>query len=142
MGEGEPWVPLPADEPYPLLAGAKPFSKESQLRPGRERRRGRIVATYSEWQTIREEKRGPCRCCGYTRSRMNLHHLISRAQLGDDVPDNCVPLCGSGTEGCHESVHMRKPIALQLLAASLTDAEYAYVVGKLGEGGMARLFGV
>jgi hypothetical protein len=27
-------------------------------------------------------------------------------------------------------------------AASLTDAEYAYVIGKLGEAGMERLFGV
>lgn len=35
----------------------------------------------------------------------------------------------------------RAPDTLAALAASLTDAERAYVVGKLGEDGLVRLFG-
>jgi len=34
------------------------------------------------------------------------------------------------------------PVDLEAVASSLTDAEYAYIVGKLGEGGIERLFGV
>jgi hypothetical protein len=77
---------------------------------------------------------------------MHLHHLVSRAQLGDDVAANLVPLCAR----CHERVTEHRPIfigglmvdPLPLVAESLTDAEYAYCVGKLGESAMQRLFGV
>lgn len=57
---------------------------------------------------------------------------------GDDVADNLVPL----RQACHDRVTRRDSGALRDLASNLTDAEYAYVVGKLGEGAMGRLFGV
>jgi 5-methylcytosine-specific restriction endonuclease McrA len=67
-----------------------------------------------------------------------MHHLIPRGHGGDDVPDNIVPLHSA----CHGAVTSRAPGALHAVVRSLTDAEYAYVIGKLGEGGTARLFGV
>lgn len=67
-----------------------------------------------------------------------MHHLVARSALGDDVENNLVPLC----QIHHGLVTQRVPPMLKLLAESLTSAEYAYVVGKLGEGAMQRLFGV
>ena len=43
---------------------------------------------------------------------------------------------------CHDAITRGWDTARAILAANLTDAEYAYVIGKLGEGGMERLFGV
>jgi hypothetical protein len=54
------------------------------------------------------------------------------------MADNIVPLCLD----CHLAVTLRKPLECRELAESLTDSEYAYVVGKLGEGALGRLFGV
>lgn len=123
-----------------LLTDAKPYSKESQLSRGTRRYR-RKVASPKMWQAIIAAKRGPCRVCG-SPLRSSYHHLVPRSIGGDDVPANIVPLCGDGTHGCHGKVEMRQAVALAVVAESLSDAEYAYVVGKLGEGGMERLFGV
>jgi 5-methylcytosine-specific restriction endonuclease McrA len=123
---------------------AEPFPKAKQLARG-ERRYRRKIASPKQWQAIRAEKLDgqPCRVCFVTEYRPDfgakeLHHLVSRSALGDDVAENLVPLCGS----CHQRVTMRQAGALRWLAESLTDAEYAYCVGKLGEGAMERLFGV
>lgn len=43
---------------------------------------------------------------------------------------------------CHRHVTENSMPYLRPLAASLTDAEYAYIIGKLGEAGPERLFGV
>jgi len=70
---------------------------------------------------------------------IEFHHLVSRAMGGDDIEDNIVPLCRRH----HELVTFSPGgESTRALAASLTDSEYAYVVGKLGESGPARLFGV
>ena len=37
---------------------------------------------------------------------------------------------------------MREPAHCRLMLTRLSDAEYAYAVGKLGEGGLERLYGV
>jgi len=122
---------------------ADPFPKRKQLaRP--HRRAKRHVATRAEWARIVAEKQGPCRVCcdpghnGSLFGRIQLHHLVPRALMGDDVADNLVPLCLV----CHQAVTERRPLELRELAEMLTDAEYAYVIGKLGEGAMERLFGV
>ena len=47
-----------------------------------------------------------------------------------------------GFTGCHGLIEARDRNAMRQLAENLTDAEYAYAVGKLGEGAMHRLFGV
>ena len=35
---------------------------------------------------------------------ISIHHILPRGQGGDDVWENLVPLCGSGTTGCHGGV--------------------------------------
>src|SRR5579862_5274422 len=108
--------------------------------PKATRTRGRTFATREQWDTIREAKlyTGYCRLCGRARLSCEAHHLIPRASGGDDVPDNIVGLCPT----CHGEVTRNSPAHRAALGALLTDAEYAYIVGKLGEGGMSRLFGV
>lgn len=112
------------------------------MKTGRPRRYRRKVAGPKQWQAIRAEKPGPCRVChgkfGYVRTKLEMHHLVSRAHGGDDVADNLVPLCPT----CHDLVSRYETEARAILAESLTDTEYAYIVGKLGEGAMQRLFGV
>lgn len=114
-----------------------PFSKARQLARGKERRRFRHVATPKEWQKIAAAKQGPCRICG-DPGWNELHHVQPRSQGGSDVAENILPLC----VGCHSDVTHRRQPALRLLAASLTDAEYAYLVEQRGEGGIDRLFGI
>lgn len=116
------------------MTDAKPYPKASQLARG-ERRYRRKVASPKQWQAIIEAKRGSCRGC-YATGVVEFHHLVPRVHGGDDLADNIVPLCAS----CHRLVTERRVHPARFV--SLTDAEYAYVVGKLGEGGMERLFGV
>lgn len=107
------------------------------------------MASPKQWQAIIAAKGSKCRLDDEWQAdgsvtlfgrpvRIEYHHLVSRARGGDDVEDNIVPLC----RDCHEAITRRKSMQMQMLARSLTDAEYAYVVGKLGEGAMERLFGV
>ena len=105
------------------------------------RTKGRKRATWEEWQQLRGEKIGHrkwCRVCETLVGPLELHHLVPRSMQGDDVAANLVPLCSV----CHQNITRRDQAALSDLAKVLTDAEYAYVVGKLGEGGPERLFGV
>jgi 5-methylcytosine-specific restriction endonuclease McrA len=127
----------------PVLVSGEPDPKSRSLARG-ERRRFRHKATKDEWARIVKQKVGPCRVCcdpisnGHGFPVVEFHHLVSRAQGGDDVADNVIPLCNP----CHEQVTRRNPVDLGCIRVSMTDGEYAYVVGKLGEGGMERLFGV
>lgn len=118
-----------------------PYPKSRQLARG-ERRYRRKVASPKQWQAIIEAKQGPCRVCakwgttsGYP---IEYHHIIPRSLGGDDVVDNVIPLCSVD----HRLVTENKADRLRIVAESLTDAEYTYVIGKLGEGAMERLFGV
>lgn len=109
----------------------EPFSKDAQLARG-DKREARHVADKDEWARIAEAKQGPCRVCvlpasnGSYWKQIELHHLVARAQLGDDTEDNIVPLCRT----CHAAVSAYNPFALAALAASLTDSERAYVASK------------
>lgn len=109
------------------------------------RRRGRKMATRDEWLRLREVKLTGCRVCLFTYRDaeplfppLELHHLVPRSLGGDDVEDNLIGLC----QGHHRHVTAREDATLFAVAATLTDAEYAYIIGKLGEGGPERLFGV
>src|SRR5882724_10345243 len=84
----------------------------------------RHKADIDEWKILRKLKLGPCRVCECVFGvEIGLHHLIPRSLGGSDVPDNLVPLCGSGTTGCHGAVEARTLVACQLLRASLTLRE-------------------
>lgn len=125
------------------LLEPRPYQKDSQVGAGRPKKYRRKVASPKQWAAIRADKLDVwlCRICFEAKAE-SLHHLVSRAQGGDDVPDNLVGLCGSGTTGCHGDVESRKPDALKTLSVFLSDAEYAYCVSKLGENALERLFGV
>lgn len=115
----------------------EPYPKVTQLRRG-EKRRPRIRANRQEWNRIAAVKSKACRICNSDSPLVELHHLIPRSQLGDDVPDNIVSLCGD----CHRGVHLREPAHCRLLLSRLSDDEYAYAVEKLGEGWAERVYGI
>ena len=121
---------------------AEPFPKSRQLARG-ERRYRRKVASPKQWQAIIAAKQGPCRACvnvqgnGRDLGIVEFHHLVPRDLGGDDVADNIVPLHSY----CHGLVTDRAAPFLRAVADSLTDAERAYIVGRLGADGMRRLFG-
>lgn len=102
----------------------------------------RVKADRAGWERIREEKLTgrSCRVC-VAFIAGTLHHLVPRSLGGDDVADNLVPLCGSGTTGCHGLVEARDPWACSLLGFRLTEAERAYVIGKKGEAFLHRYYG-
>ena len=111
---------------------------DPKVKPRGERRYRRKVASPKQWAAIRAEKLDRCRACFVTNEPLQLHHLVSRAQHGDDVAANLVPLC----RYCHAAVTNRRAEALAAVARRLEDDEYAYVISKLGEGAMERLFSV
>jgi 5-methylcytosine-specific restriction endonuclease McrA len=121
---------------------ADPYSKETQLhRPFRRYRRK--IASAKGWQKIVDEKQGPCRICsdpasnGRLHSRIEFHHVVTRQDGGDDIPDNIVPLCPQ----CHGSVTARKAGYGLLLLLSLTVAEHAYMVKRGGKDYPSRVYG-
>jgi hypothetical protein len=45
---------------------------------------------------------GVCPLCGrLVNTDLSRHHVVSKGQGGDDVPENLVWACGDGTRGCH-----------------------------------------
>lgn len=118
---------------------ADPYPKTTQLERG-PKRPSRIKASPQEWAIIRAAKHGPCRANGLLcEGRVELHHIVPRSWGGDDLADNIAPLCSTH----HREVTDRSaPLILERLAESLTDDEYAYCIGKLGEGALERLFGI
>jgi hypothetical protein len=101
----------------------------------------RIVDTMATRRVVRNEPR--CRLCPKRARFVDVnedgveivitgvtgHHLVKRSQQGDDVDDNIVPLCGSGTTGCHGEVE-RSREARSRLREKLTAANVAYCVAK------------
>lgn len=50
-------------------------------------------------------KRYCCLCGKYVGNNIELHHIIQRADRGDDTEDNCIPLCFN----CHAEVKSYNP---------------------------------
>ena len=102
----------------------------------------RVKADKAGWERIREEKINgrSCRVC-VAFLAATAHHLVPRSLGGDDVEDNLVGLCGSGTTGCHGLVEARDPWACSLLGLRLEPAERDYVIGKKGADFLARYYG-
>jgi hypothetical protein len=119
-----------------LVTDAKPFPKSVQLARHEQKYR-RKVASPKQWQAITAAKRGSCRVCK-ARLGTSFHHIVPRDFHGDDLPENIAALCFE----CHMLVTLREPEACRSLCASLTDSEYAYAIGKVGEGVFERCYGV
>ena len=115
---------------------AKPYPKSQQLARG-ERRYWRKIASPKQWQAIIEAKRGSCRVCE-TKRGDEMHHLVPRAQGGEDTADNIVPLCFN----CHAEITAKRPKPISALISALSDAEYAYAVTEGGENVWERIYGV
>lgn len=90
----------------------------------------RKKASRKEWKSLHSSKTGPCRIC--SEQPTSLHHLVPRSLGGDDVEANLVPLCGSGTTGCHGYVERRDKHVCGMLRAMLKPAEENYIVEKQG----------
>ena len=122
---------------------AKGYSKEQQLARGPKRYR-RKVASPKQWQAIIAAKcLGECRVCKTQHTWLvsqfhDPHHLIPRDWHGDDVAENIIGLC----RGCHDGVELREPAHCRLMLTRLSDAEYAYAVGKAGEAWAERIYGI
>jgi len=127
----------------PLDGDAKPRPKSASLARGQRRYR-RKVASPKQWQAIIAAKQGPCRVCvtltsnGHDTGLVQFHHLVSREDGGDDMADNIVPLHAP----CHDRVTRRGSLAGRALLASLSDAEYAYLIERGGEDYPERAYGV
>jgi 5-methylcytosine-specific restriction endonuclease McrA len=126
----------------PLSGDAQPHPKEAALKAGRPRRYRRRVAGPKQWAALRADLYlEPCAVCGWGFDRgevLEAHHLVPRALGGGDVSENLVPL----HVPCHKNVTENEPVSLAALAVTLDDSRVAYIVAKLGENGMQRLFGV
>jgi hypothetical protein len=73
----------------------------------------------------------------------NCHHVLGKAQGGDDVVDNLIPICGSGSAGCHGALH-GNPFVSEGMRRNSTDVRFAigrrirypevmYLVERMGE---------
>lgn len=74
-----------------------------------------------------------CVLCGQPGS---LHHIYPRGQGGDDVPENLVGLCGSGTTGHHgriENGDLTTRADLGEWLAEQREDTIVYLEEKLGE---------
>jgi hypothetical protein len=127
----------------PLDGPPLPRPKSAQLARGQRRYR-RKVASPKQWQAIIAAKIGPCRVCcepgmnGSGFPKVQFHHIVSRTDNGDDVADNIAPLCPV----CHEGVTVRMGGCCLALLASLTNAEYAYMIQRGGEDYAERAYGI
>lgn len=105
-----------------MSADPKPNKRVVNRNAGREKLKREIV----------------CRVCaalGEPRRATNRAHIVPKGVGGGDVDDNIVPLCGSGTDGCHGVLTHRNrdgatgrdyiTVASAFLQ-SLTDDERAY----------------
>src|SRR3990167_4938624 len=91
----------------------------------------RHVATREEWQAFGDLKDGPCRI-GSGSHWVDHAHLVSRAQGGDDVADNIIPLGHEAHMLYHDHGKVWEHVA-HMIRASLTPAEKAYILRKKGQ---------
>lgn len=70
--------------------------------------------------------------CGVT-GPLNAHHVLSRARGGDDVVENLLLVCGSGTTGCHGMYHAGSHAVAKAIGEALSPAHIKYLLKRLGE---------
>ena len=114
----------------------KSYPKAAQVPPKKPRRTSASRARIAEIRAKKVDGQ-PCRVCGRLE-RVTAHHLIPRSLGGIWTESNIVPLCGSGTTGCHGDVEARHADACAKLRLSLDDSEYSFIVSRAGEGFLDR----
>lgn len=98
-----------------------------ETRPERQARTGKGRKLDSSARDRKLASDPTCRATGNRATEG--HHILLRSQGGDDVEDNILPL----SLAPHDTYHKEG----RLPGVTLTDAEYAYLVSKLGESGAA-----
>lgn len=87
----------------------------------------RVRANSAAWKKLHADCWGPCLICGDTW-RVELHHLVPRAQGGDDIKANLVPLCAEH----HRRVTEHVGLTCVDLRQSLSPEHIRYCVDKVG----------
>ena len=91
--------------------------------------RKRYRASKEEWADMHLAFRGSrCWVCKW-RAFTELHHILSRAQRGDDVVINIAPLCSED----HRRITDNEPAALAALRSNLNPANLSYLQDRLGD---------
>lgn len=104
--------------------------------------KGRYRATSEEWEEFRRVKlyNRPCRLPSCPHRAVSFHHLIGRDLLGDDMLENLIEVCGTGTTGCHGKLQELDPGTCSQLRSVLTSAEIAAASLKLGRDWLDRWY--
>jgi hypothetical protein len=113
----------------------EPRRQYARWKPEKAIRNPRLLSSPAA-QQLRTQ---PCAACR-RRPGVTLHHIVSRAQRGDDVLSNLIQLCVD----CHDALH-HSPRSREIylsIGRSLTLAQIAYVIGKRGAGYLERVYGV
>ena len=101
------------------------------------RPRKRYTASALEWTKIRFAFHDDPSCRVCVRERWTeLHHVVPRAQSGDDYPENLIALCGD----CHRGVTENRIQYLMLLRWALTPAQRHYCVERKGAGWLEKKY--
>lgn len=111
--------------------------------------KGNYRANSVEWDLFFRRKADRCRVCG--SPYVSLHHLLSGPLRSDEL-DNLIPLCGSGTTGCHgiytsrmsgvsaDGVLRTWAEVADRIRRSLTRNELLYITDRIGEAGLDRRY--
>jgi 5-methylcytosine-specific restriction endonuclease McrA len=82
-----------------------------------------------------------CRACRRWVYVPHRHHIVSKGQGGDDVPENLIPICAQ----CHDDLHHHPGIlgrrARAKIRSNLREEELAYVEQKVGLAWLDRFYG-
>lgn len=81
-----------------------------------------------------------CVVCGAVYG-LTLHHLLSRAQGGDDVRANLISLCmGNGVSDCHGKLHSGDRAVREEIRRHLSDESISYLLERKGRDWLNRFY--
>lgn len=111
----------------------------------------RLRATEAEWEVLRRKlDENRCRGCGRTGRELarvglglSLHHVVPKSLGGDDAILNLIPLCGSGTTGCHGAIETHtkeRGVIAARIRSTLTVRETGYALRKKGRRWLDRYY--
>lgn len=118
-----------------MADGKKSYSPDPKVKARGPKKTARTVDKKASKRAVLKQR--ACVICGEPAT--NAHHVLGRGapNFGDDVPENLVALCGSGTEGCHGRITVNNITARRELGEHLVLSRpdtVAYVHMKLGPG--------